>query len=128
MNEETGTDLIRAALQQRRPRLAALARDINISISLLQSFCDGHTETLPTAVLDALVLDIWGGHIRFDATADVLEPIHQLAPAPMLAVPQLTINLPKFTPGAAQQWGPQPVDVAPAKPKARSGWRGVWGF
>ena len=129
MSDTTGTEIIREALRTRKSKqnFAIVARDLGISSETLLAFCDGK-RSLPNAVLQALVKELWHGHAEFDPVTDRLRPTVQDLPRPMGIRPENTLPLPKYQAGAAQV-APRPVKepVPDAKVKPRPGWIGGWG-
>jgi hypothetical protein len=73
MAETTGTDLVREALRgrNRKLNLAVMARNLNMSSERLDAFSEGRL-ALPPDIINAIVKELWNGHVVFDADADAL--------------------------------------------------------
>jgi len=113
----TGTDAIRQMLRVRikTMNLAILARDLGISSDALQAFIDGK-RSLPIPVLQDLTKVLWNGDAVYDPETDRLRPARERPARPLGGMPSLTIPLPTYTVGPAQQVGPQPVNVQITEP------------
>ena len=75
----TGRDVLRAGLLSRKMGLAAVARELGLSADALESFAHG-TRELPADKLNAIAGFIFGGHVEFDATTDLLRPTNRAEP------------------------------------------------
>ena len=121
----SGLDIIREALLARKGNLAVLARDVGVSASALDDFAQGNRETLPVDNIHAIVAEIWHGYVEFLPEQNLLSPVEQPPARSIGNPPQLTMKLPTYRYGAAQQGGPQREQPA-SPPKPKPGWAGVW--
>ena len=126
MSETTGTDVIREALRvrNRKSNLIAIARDIQVSPHLLDSFIERKASLSPD-ILRKLTTELWGGQAEFDAELNLLRSANKTPPMSMGSRPPRCERKPVDHPGYTM--GPQPVK--PERPKAktpRPGWLGGW--
>jgi hypothetical protein len=124
----TGRDALRAALQARirKGSSAVLSRDLGVTNEALLGFAENRV-SLPTSVLKALALDLFGGHTVYDDAADRLKPmaveVKPLGVAPEPYNPDATANA--YPPRTVPRPGPPPLFPGSTKTppkKPRPGW------
>jgi hypothetical protein len=121
----SGLQIIREAVAARANLLVIMARDVGCGIGLLEDFSKGRAD-LPADRIQNIVKFIWNDYVAYNAEADAIMALPQPEARSIGRPPQLTVKLPTYQYGAAQQGGPRP-EVPPPKPKQRPGWIGtIW--
>ena len=121
----SGTDVIRAAMRQRAAHgdLARMARDLNLSLTQLDSFTYHGGQLAPEA-LQLLATDLFAGHATFDPATNLLGATNKTPAIPGgIRPPQFD---PKSRPPVDRTIrGPSPpvkgATLQPARPH-RPGW------
>ncbi len=122
----TGTDVLRAMALTRvkRANYGIVASAIGVHADTLREFAEGRRQ-LPTEKLQALALEMSGGHTAYDVESGMLKSTHTAlpisyvvpdAPTPVNYDAIGVANAPRLTLAAEQ---------TKARPK-RSGWLGGW--